>query len=81
MKSFIYALKDEKIGFMAPQVQRSDAIAIRAFENILRDPSPNIVALNPGDFSLYRLGEYDEETGCITSKVEYVTNSAEILNK
>ncbi len=81
MKSFIYAIKDDKTGFMAPQAQRSDAVAIRSFENILRDPHPNIVNQNPADFSFYCLGEYDEDTGVITSNVRYLTNSAVVLNK
>lgn len=68
MKKFVYAVRDNKVGFLTPTVEDADAIAIRAFAFSVNN-SGGIVGFAPGDFDLYRIGAYDTETSVITPDV------------
>lgn len=61
----IYAVRDVKVGFGTPLIFQSDAIAMRAVAASAR-ASDSMLAFAPKDFSLYRLGIYDDDTGLIT---------------
>lgn len=60
----IYAMRDEKVGFLAPALDATDASAMRSFADAIsnRDSLPG---LHPADFSLYRVGDYDTDSGRI----------------
>ena len=60
----IYAMRDEKVGFLAPALDATDASAMRSFADAIsnRDSLPG---LHPADFSLYRVGYYDTDSGHI----------------
>lgn len=64
-----YAVKDELANkFLAPTLMNADEIAIRQFKTQI-----NNIELwkdNSADFSLYRLGTWDDETGILTSSIE-----------
>ena len=71
MKLGFYAIKDELAGhFMAPTLFMSKAIAEREFRNSLKEIP--VWRNNPQDYSLYKLGEYNEETGEIKPKIEMI---------
>lgn len=62
MRYGIYAMRDDKVGFLAPAIDASDASAMRSFGDAISDPD-GLPGLHPADFSLYRIGEYDTDSG------------------
>lgn len=61
----IYAIFDVKARIHTiPFFMQYDAPAVRAFVDMLRDKNHQF-GKNHGDYSLYALGEYDDETGII----------------
>lgn len=77
MISKLYALKDVKVGFKAPFICTNNAIAIRQLKNVLGEK--NEISMNPEDFELWFIGEYDEETGIITTRLEHVFNVVDLV--
>lgn len=65
MKFGVYCMRDVKAGFMSPTISENDPIAARAFgDAVLRSDS---VLLNyASDFALYRMGDFDSNSGRIT---------------
>lgn len=57
----IYAMRDAKVGFMSPILDRSDASAIRSF--VAAADGNKVEEQNPTDFSLWFLGTFDSDTG------------------
>lgn len=58
----IYAIKDAKTTFMPANVDYNDASAIRNFEHAVRQ-SDSLLCSHPADFSLWRVGQFDNEHG------------------
>lgn len=58
----IYVMRDVKTGFLTPSFDSNDQTAIRNFAHAVCQPS-SILAFQPKDFSLYKLGEYDTDSG------------------
>lgn len=65
MLTGLYAIKDAKSTFMPCTVDVNDATAIRNFEHAVRQPD-SILASHPNDFALFKVGEYDNESGVIS---------------
>ena len=62
----IYAVYDVKAkAYAQPFFMKETGQAIRGFKQVVNDPQTEIYK-NPEDFSLFQLGEYDEETGGIS---------------
>lgn len=61
----LYAIKDAKSTYMPCTVDVNDATAIRNFENAVRQVN-SILASHPNDFALFKVGEYDNESGVIS---------------
>lgn len=59
----VYAIRDELTTFMSPMLDSSNDSAIRNFR--LAIDSNVMMEKNPTDFCLYKLGDYDNETGKI----------------
>lgn len=79
MKINIYAVKDTVQGaFMQPFYLQNDNVAKRAFEMAINDPNSNWNKM-PKDLQLFKLGEYDDETGVIISKPEYLAKGADYV--
>lgn len=74
----LYSLKDVKSGFMSIMLFKNDELAIRAYQNMLADKQPNLVTMNPNDFELWCLGDYDQDCGAIVSDVRFVASSTSI---
>lgn len=75
----IYAIKDTKIGaFKTPFYSYNDQVAIRSLKNAINDKTAGELYQNPEDFQLYTLGEFNDLTGDITSKVEFVANAIDL---
>jgi hypothetical protein len=79
METNVYAVYDKKAGtFGVPIFLQNDEVAKRALQtSVLNDPSFNMY---PSDYSLGRLGTYNDQTGKITpaEMVEVVCEIQEI---
>ena len=76
----IYTVRDTKSGlYSAPFFQLNDEMAIRAWFGAVINKE-TLFAQHPGDFDLYRIGKWDEESAVIesTSPV-HVRSAASIL--
>ncbi|MCI9476500.1 MAG: hypothetical protein HFE71_08535 [Emergencia sp.] len=63
----MYAMRDVKAGFLTPQVESSDEIAIRNFQMAFKSARPDSLLFGfPEDYSLYRIGDYDTDSGAVT---------------
>lgn len=62
-KKLVYSVFDSKVGMYAqPFFMRTKAEALRGWQTVANDPETNIAKF-PEDYSLFELGEYDEERG------------------
>ena len=62
MKFGVYAVRDVKIGFQSISVQPNDAVAVRGFESTVIN-SDSVLFTHAEDFSLFKLGEFDVDSG------------------
>jgi len=63
MKQAVYSIKDNALGaYAAPFTQPNNQIAMRAFGDLANNPETNINR-HPSDYSLARLGTWDDDTG------------------
>jgi hypothetical protein len=68
MKFSIYSVRDKLSGYMNISLEKGDAIATRSFTTLVNTPDTVLFA-NPGDYDLYKVGEFDSESGTIESCV------------
>lgn len=67
MKINMYAIKDRQLdAFMLPFPAQTNGAAIRSFGNHTKEEG-HPVAQHPDDYSLYHLGDYDDQVGKMTS--------------
>lgn len=78
----IYAVLDVKCNLYGnPIFQASDGVAIRAFGTACEDEKTELNKY-PSDFSLYRIGTYDIESGEIKGQTPtQIANASEFVNK
>lgn len=60
--SVLAVYDDKAVAFAAPFFQQSDVLGIRAFVSAARD-AESLLYKFPGDYALYKLGIYDDNTG------------------
>ncbi len=69
MKHNIYSVFDEASGlYSQPNTGTSDGEAVRTFQDMAIDPKHQ-VGKHPGDYTLLRLGIFDDTTGTLTNEV------------
>lgn len=74
----MFAVKDELSGiFLAPVMMRNDNEALRAFKSQVNHTE--IWKDNPGDFGLYRVGEYNDATGEIEPEFEKLASGRSVI--
>lgn len=78
MKYGIYAIKDTKIGFMNPFYSHNNQTAVRSFTNGANDTIKNEINTNPEDKELWRVGEFDDQTGEIKAEIEFLTTAISV---
>lgn len=79
----IYSIFDEKINaFMTPFFAPADGAAVRSFKDLCMDDS-STVSKNLEDFSLYRIGEYNDSDASViaTVPVELIVRAVEFRYK
>lgn len=63
----LYAMRDTKVGFLAPQVDANDKSACRQFKLALATAKgESLMGFCPEDFDLYKIGEFDSEKGTVS---------------
>lgn len=64
----IFAIHDAKASFYGqPFYARANGEAIRTFAGAINGNQPeNLMSTSPGDFTLFYIGDYDDQTGVIT---------------
>nr|CAI9750268.1 DNA binding protein [Microvirus sp.] len=78
----VYAIKDAKTSFMPCNVDFNDASAIRNFEHAVLVPD-SLMRSHAADYTLYRLGSYNTETGIIVSEADpqQIADAASVVRK
>lgn len=60
----VYAVKDGRAGFLTPQFEVNDAVAMRNFRNAAM-VTDSVFKNFAVDFALYKIGEFDVNSGHI----------------
>lgn len=69
MSKVYYAVYDRKAElYSTPFLEVKDGTAVRAVQDLVINNKEHPFAKHPSDFSLHRLGSFDEHTGVITGK-------------
>lgn len=69
MRKVYYAVYDKQAEvYSAPFLEVKDGTAIRAIQDLVINNKDHVFAKHPSDFSLHRLGEFNETTGTITGQ-------------
>lgn len=77
-----YSVYDRKAGhYHAPFFAVSDGAAVRSFRDLANDPQTT-VGRHPGDYVLYRCGQFDDASGLLLhlSAVEHVTDALPLVD-
>nr|WAE43599.1 MAG: nonstructural protein [Microviridae sp.] len=63
----LYAVRDLKVGgFNNPYSFINDAVAVRSFESLVNEQSSaSMIAKYPGDYDLFCIAEFDQDSGII----------------
>lgn len=73
MKLKAYACYDTKVkNFTKPLYHRNAAEALRSFEDECNNPQSQLNKF-PADFTLFEIGEYDDETAILTQEASHVS--------
>lgn len=66
MKYNVYCIRDDKTGFLTPTVDTNHFTAARNFANAIMQ-GQGVLFTHADDFRLYCIGEFDTESGQLTS--------------
>ncbi len=82
MKTKIFAIYDNKAdAYLPPWFLTTNAMAVRAFSDCIRDPDHNFGA-HPEDYTLFCIGEFQNANGKIEPYVPFsMGNGIEYKNK
>ena len=78
MKLKIYSIKDTKVAYMQPFYQNNEAVAVRNLANAVNSSQLNNINQNLEDMELWQLGEFDDQTGEITSEIKFVVKAIDL---
>lgn len=77
----VFAIRDTKSCFMSPVVDINEQSAIRNFDRAVHAGDQSLIAYAPGDFDLYCIGEYNDQSGELVPKnpVIFICNGASLI--
>jgi hypothetical protein len=79
MKYPVFAIRDSKVGFMAPTVEQNAPAAVRNFEHAVLN-SASLMNSHPGDYDLYEIGSFDSDSGELEKSMpKHLCSAADIL--
>lgn len=74
----IYGFKDNLANvFMQPQLFQNENVALRNFSEIIN--GTGIFKNNPADFELWKLGEFNDQSGIIVPNPEKIATGLSVL--
>lgn len=81
MRKQMYCVRDSKVGWMMPFEDINDASAMRGFLYSVSQ-NPGIIGFAPADYSLYRIGEFDTQSGIFANLDNniYICSGSDALN-
>lgn len=80
MKYVLISIRDQKVGFMPPQADQSEQSAIRGFSYAINNG--DIMNFSAKDFDLFKVGEFNPETGEVTGcNPENICSGISVLNE
>lgn len=79
MMQGIYSIRDVKTGYMNPVIEPNNSVATRNFANAVMQGT-GVLYSHAGDFDLYKLADFDSDSGVITPVVppEFVVSAASL---
>ena len=82
MKLGVYSVFDDKaVCYARPFFATNNAVACRSFASAVTSKTPdNALSANPGDYKLFRLGEFDDSCGSFTSGTPLLLISGDEVN-
>lgn len=67
MTKSVYSIRDNKMNsFGTPVLLENDSVAVRQFGDIITEGN-TVMSKHPSDFTLYKIGEFDMESGKFTN--------------
>lgn len=78
----IYTIYDQAAkAYMKPIFLNTDGMAIRAFQDAVNSDTPSDISQHPEQFTMFKIGEYDDQKGLINSydSPEYLAAGHELL--
>lgn len=71
----VFAYRDNKTSFGPMWTEQSEEAAKRGFAMMINNPQ-GIMGFAPGDFDLFKIGEFDAETGQLDPvwPIEFIVN-------
>ena len=76
----LYSVKDVKVGFMNTWGEINDTAAKRDFGDAINN-SQSVLNKHPLDMQLFKVGTWNDQTGELTSKVEYLASGADFYKE
>lgn len=82
MKYVVVAIRDEMTGFFSPQCEVNESTAARNFEHAVVSHPDSLFFTHPADYGLYRIGEFDSDTGVMEPCLpEPIISAAQIMTR
>lgn len=80
MKYPVFSIRDVKTGFMSPTIDQNAPAAMRNFEHAVLN-SASLMNSHPKDYQLYKIGEFDTDTGALIpcELVEHICDATDVL--
>lgn len=77
----VYGYRDNKFAFGPIWNDANDEVAKRGFAMMMNN-GQSIMGFAPADFDLFKIGEFDSETGQITSiwPIQFICNGRAVVN-
>ncbi|UPW40916.1 hypothetical protein [Sigmofec virus UA08Rod_6120] len=76
----LYALKDVLVGFQNPFVSLNRQTALRQLSLTVNAKDPNPIQATVQDVELWQIGTYDETTGTLVPKLEFVCRALDCVS-
>lgn len=74
----LYGIKDKGAGFTQIFTAPNNYAAQRMLTDTVNAPQPSLLTQYPGDFSLYCLGDLNQDTGSIIAKIEFIIEAINV---
>ena len=81
MKVGIYCIRDQKAAvFYEPRLFQREEVALRDFNQMVHNTG-SVIAFSPSDFDLFRVGEFDTDTGIVSGDnvIQFIVNGGSLV--